>query len=92
MCERLFRFRSQPFAHFDLNFLSFPTFFSFLLMLPQYKSEAAQTTYSSTAKPQLTDKQAARRNVCVRHRVSLIFRFEIAQARRRSKRSVCGGV
>jgi len=37
------------------------------LMLPQYKSEAPQTTYSSTAKPQLREQQAARRNVCVCH-------------------------
>jgi hypothetical protein len=43
--------------------------------LPQYKSEAPQTTYSSMAKPQLREKRAIRRNVCVRHRVPSYLPF-----------------
>ena len=74
MCERLFRFRSQSFAHFDLSFL-FPHFLTLKLMLPQYKSEAAQTTYSSTAKPQLREKRTVRKNVCVRHGVPSYLPF-----------------
>jgi len=44
-------------------------------MLPQYKSEAPQTTYSSTAKPQVKEKRAVRRNVCVRHCVPTYLLF-----------------
>jgi len=44
-------------------------------MLLQYKSEAPQTTYSSNPKPQLRVKRAARRNVCVRHRVPSYLPF-----------------
>jgi len=74
MYERLFRFKSQSFAHFDLSFL-FPHFLTLKLMLAQYKSEALQTTYSSTAKPQLREKRTVRRNVCVRHRVPSYLPF-----------------
>jgi len=44
-------------------------------MLPQYKSEAPHTIYSSMAKPQLKEKRAVRRNICVCHRVPSYLPF-----------------
>ena len=70
----------------------FSHFLTLKLMLLQYKLEAPQTTYSSKSKPQLREKRAVRRNVCVRLMSHLTFCFETAQARQRSNRSMCGGL
>jgi hypothetical protein len=65
LCERDY-FVSEASPSPISTYVSFcPQFFTLKLMLPQYKSEAPQTTYSSTAKPQLRVKRTIRRNVCL---------------------------
>jgi len=62
-------------------------------MSPQYKSEAPQTTYSNSAKPQLREKRAVGRNVCVRHRVPSYLPFWNCTGKTEIKtESVCGGL